>query len=109
MRAHIRRFRKTLEKNYETHHRSSGRRTISGGVGHGAGRARFNGATEFQGFSPSGGAVGLVTYFGPWGFSGGHRADTNTSGNTASRRAASVHHWPWSIGPAWLEQKAEGY
>jgi hypothetical protein len=32
----------------------------------------FNGgATEFQGFSPSGGTVGLVTYFGPWGFSGG--------------------------------------
>ena len=71
MRAHIRRFRKTPEKHYETHHRSSGRRAISGGLGHGAGRARFNGATEFQGFSPSGGTVGLVTYFGPWGFSSG--------------------------------------
>jgi hypothetical protein len=31
------------------------------------------GATAFQGFSPLGGAVGLVTYFGPWPgvFSGG--------------------------------------
>src|SRR6185437_2826785 len=31
----------------------------------------FNGPDEFQGFSSSGGTVGLVTYFGPWGFSGG--------------------------------------
>jgi hypothetical protein len=29
------------------------------------------GATEFQGFSPLGGPVGLVTYAGPWGFSNG--------------------------------------
>ena len=35
----------------------------------------FNGPTEFQGFSPSGGTVGLVTYFGTWGFSNG---STNT-------------------------------
>ncbi|HEX3342471.1 MAG TPA: hypothetical protein VHT68_25230 [Pseudolabrys sp.] len=31
----------------------------------------FNGPMEFQGFSPLGGTVGLVTYFGPWGFSNG--------------------------------------
>jgi hypothetical protein len=31
----------------------------------------FAGPTEFQGFPSTGGPVGLVTYFGPWGFSGG--------------------------------------
>jgi hypothetical protein len=31
----------------------------------------FNGPMEFQGFSPLGETVGLVTYFGPWGFSNG--------------------------------------
>ena len=40
-------------------------------LGDGTDLTMFNGATEFQGFSPSGGTVGLVTYFGPWGFSGG--------------------------------------
>ena len=40
-------------------------------LGDGTDLTMFNGATEFQGFSPLGGTVGLVTYFGPWGFSGG--------------------------------------
>jgi hypothetical protein len=41
------------------------------GLGDGTDLTMFNGPTEFQGFSPSGGTVGTVTYFGPWGFSGG--------------------------------------
>jgi hypothetical protein len=40
-------------------------------LGDGTDLTMFNGPTEFQGFSPLGGAVGTVTYFGPWGFSGG--------------------------------------
>jgi hypothetical protein len=40
-------------------------------LGDGTDLTMFNGATEFQGFSPLGGTVGLVTYFGAWGFSGG--------------------------------------
>jgi hypothetical protein len=40
-------------------------------LGDGTDLTMFNGPTEFQGFSPSGGTVGLVTYTGPWGFSGG--------------------------------------
>jgi hypothetical protein len=40
-------------------------------LGDGTDLTMFNGSTEFQGFSPSGGTVGLVTYFGSWGFSGG--------------------------------------
>ena len=43
-------------------------------LGDGTDLDMFSGAaTEFKGFSPSGGTVGLVTYFGPWPgvFSGG--------------------------------------
>jgi hypothetical protein len=46
-------------------------RPFEWGLGDGTDLTMFNGPTEFQGFSPSGGTVGLVTYFGPWGGSNG--------------------------------------
>ena len=41
------------------------------GLADGTDLTMFNGGNEFQDFSPLGGTVGLVTYFGPFGFSGG--------------------------------------
>jgi hypothetical protein len=46
-------------------------RPFEWGLGDTTDLTMFNGPTEFQGFSPLGGTVGLVTYTGPWGFSGG--------------------------------------
>ena len=40
-------------------------------LGDGTELIMFNGGNEFQNFSPLGGPVGLVTYTGPWGASGG--------------------------------------
>ena len=80
-------------------------------LGDGTDLTMFNGATEFQGFSPTGGTVGLVTYFGPWGFSGGSSDTLLTLTPVATPLPAALPLFASGLGAfglLWLAQETEG-